>query len=102
VTASRTSRRRRSPALLLAALLAVSTSGCLGVAVESPARPAQRRTYTTLRWHLITAPRIIDASECTRGIADIATYVPLWGLAVGIVTFGIVVPQRTTYSCAAG
>lgn len=89
-------------ALLLAAVLALSASGCLGTSVESPARARPSAAYATLRWHLIAAPNVIDASECRRGVADVFTYVPPWGLAIGILTLGIVVPQWTVYSCAAG
>jgi hypothetical protein len=95
-------RGRRLRALVLSAALLASQSGCLGTFVESPARASPRRSVATLRWHLITAPRQIDVSECSRGMSDVATYVPLWGLAVGILTFGILVPQWTVYSCAVG
>ena len=80
-------------------MLVVSLSGCLGTVVEAPAPSHPSPAYFTLRWHLIAAPRHIRANECRHGISEVATYVPLWGLAIGIVTFGIVVPQWTLYSC---
>ncbi len=86
--------------LLLSGILVVSLGGCLGTAVESPSRSSA--TYTTLRVHLVAAPALIRADGCTAGLAEVTTYVPLWGLALGILTFGIVVPQWTVYSCAEG
>lgn len=83
--------------LALPALLVVALSGCLGTAIRSPARATQ--SYSTLRWHLIAAPTQVQASPCRLGLADVTTYVPLWGLAIGILTFGIVVPQWTIFSC---
>ena len=83
--------------LLLSGLLLVSQSGCLGTAIESPARSS--RSHSRLQIHLLAAPTLIRADVCENGLADITTYVPLWGLAVGILTLGIVVPARTVYSC---
>jgi hypothetical protein len=85
--------------LLLSGLLLVSQSGCLGTAIESPARSS--RSHSRLQIHLLAAPTLIRADVCKNGLADITTYVPLWGLAVGILTLGIVVPARTVYSCVA-
>jgi hypothetical protein len=78
--------------LLLSGLLLISQSGCLGTA---------SRSYSRFQVHLLAAPALIRADVCKNGLADITTYVPLWGLAVGILTFGIVVPARTVYSCVA-
>ena len=86
--------------LLLSGIVVVSLSGCLGTAVESPSRSGA--SYTTLRVHLVAAPALIRADGCRAGLADVTTWVPLWGLAVGILTFGIVVPQWTVYSCVEG
>jgi hypothetical protein len=85
--------------LLLSGLLLISQSGCLGTAIESPARSS--RSYSRFQIHLLAAPTLIRADVCKNGLADITTYVPLWGLAVGILTLGIVVPARTVYSCVA-
>ncbi len=87
-------------ALLLSSGLTLS--GCLGTFIEAPPRERAAPAYQTLRWHLIAAPRRVNANVCDKGLADVATYVPLWGLAIGILTFGIVVPQWTIFSCAAG
>ena len=88
---------------LMALLLSSSlTLGCLGTFIEAPPRERAAPSYQTLRWHLLAAPHRIKADVCPEGLADIATYVPPWGLAIGILTFGIVVPQWTIFSCAAG
>jgi hypothetical protein len=91
---------RRPLTWLLAATLLVSLSGCLGTAVDAPTRSSD--SYASLRVHLIAAPTLVRADRCNAGLADVTTYVPLWGLAVGILTFGIVVPEWTVYTCAAG
>ncbi len=89
---------RRCVALLAAASLTLG--GCLGVFIEAPTA-TERTAYTTLRWHLIAAPRAIDASVCPNGLSQITTFVPLWGLVVGFFTIGILVPQWTTIACVA-
>jgi hypothetical protein len=33
-------------------------------------------------------------------LKQVATFVPLWGVAVGILTLGIVVPVTTVYTCS--
>ena len=87
-------------ALLLSSGLMLG--GCLGTFIEAPPRERAAPTYQTLRWHLLAAPHRVKADVCDKGLADVATYVPPWGLAIGILTFGIVVPQWTIFSCAAG
>jgi hypothetical protein len=79
--------------------MVVSLSGCLGTIVEAPTASTPSPAYAVLRVHLVAAPRVIRANECKHGVSEVATYVPLWGLAIGILTFGIVVPQWTLYSC---
>jgi hypothetical protein len=79
-------------------MLAASLSGCLGTLVETPS-PAGRPLSTT-HIHLLAAPFRIDAPACEKGVAKAATFVPLWGVAVGILSFGIVVPKTTVYHCA--
>jgi hypothetical protein len=81
----------------LTALLIVALSGCLGTLVQSPTR--QSRSHSTTRVHLLAAPTRIDAHVCPSGLSEVFTFVPLWGIAVGILTFGIVVPMATVYSC---
>lgn len=90
---------RRTFGLLLAAAFLISSTGCLGTQIDAHTRASQ--TYTSLHIHLLAAPTVLKADQCRQGLADVSTWVPLWGLAVGILTFGIVVPQWTTYSCAA-
>jgi hypothetical protein len=78
--------------------LAVSLSGCLGTVVEAPTREGE--SYGDTRPHLIGAPTTIDASKCRSGLQQVTTYVPLWGVAVGILTIGIIVPMTTVYTCS--
>ncbi len=89
---------KRAFALLLCSALVISTSGCLGTSIDAPTR--QGSSHDTLRIHVLAAPATVHANACSRGLADVTTYVPLWGLAVGILTLGILVPQWTLYSCA--
>jgi hypothetical protein len=32
-------------------------------------------------------------------MSRVTTFIPLWGIAVGILTIGIIVPKTTSYSC---
>jgi hypothetical protein len=85
---------------MLSGALLLSLSGCLGTVIDAPTRSSD--SYASLRLHLVTAPTLIRAERCRAGLADVSTFVPLWGLAVGILTFGIVVPEWTVYTCAEG
>ena len=60
-----------------------------------------RRLVRSL-WILVlaVAPSAIDARDCASGLQEVAVYVPLWGVAVGILTLGIVVPMTTAFTCA--
>jgi hypothetical protein len=89
---------RRLFCLTIAALLMIALSGCLGTLVQSPTRQSQ--SHVTTRLHLLAAPARIDADTCPDGLSEVFTYVPLLGVAVGILTFGIIVPMTTSYSCA--
>ena len=93
--------RRRVAALGLVALLASPLAGCLGTEVVSPPRSQPGPAFQTLRWHIIAAPHLDRVDMCKKGLAEFKTYVPPWGLAIGIVTFGIVVPQWTILQCVA-
>jgi hypothetical protein len=93
-------RLLRVHAFALAIVLAVSSTGCLGTFVETPS-PSSRGMKTT-RIHLLSAPFRIDAHGCEKGLAKTATYVPLWGVAVGILTIGIIVPKTVSYECVEG
>ncbi len=84
---------------LLALVLAAAVSGCLGTVVTAPT--GNGKAYGTTRVHFIAAPTQIDAKICPNGLAQTFTYVPLWGVAVGILTIGIIVPMTTEYSCKA-
>ena len=81
----------------LAIVLTASMSGCLGTMVRSPT--AADRPFTTTRVHIVALPTEIDARACEHGIAETFTFVPIWGLVVGILTIGILVPMTTSYSC---
>jgi hypothetical protein len=89
---------RRLFTLVFAGFLTASLSGCLGTLVQSPTAPS--KPFRTTQIHLLAAPTRIDAHSCPGGLAEVFTFVPLWGIAVGILTIGIVVPMTTTYSCA--
>jgi hypothetical protein len=91
---------QRTLTTLLALVLAASLSGCLGAIVQTPS--SQGRPITTTHIHLLAAPFRIDAHVCEKGVAQVATFIPLWGVAVGILTFGIVVPKTTVYHCVQG
>jgi hypothetical protein len=85
---------------LLTALLAVSLSACLGTRVESTRRPAA--AYRSTRIHIIGSWSVMDAQSCQSGLSSMTSWVPLWGVAVGILTFGILIPMTSEYVCAAG
>ena len=78
--------------------LSVCLSGCLGTIVEAPTR--EGKSYGDTRAHLIGASTEIDASNCPAGLQQVAVFVPLWGVAVGILTLGIAVPMTTVYTCS--
>lgn len=82
---------------LLAIALAMAASGCLGTVVRTPARGGQE--IGTTMPHILAAPFRIDAHTCQNGLATVTTFVPLWGVAVGILTLGILVPKTTFYTC---
>lgn len=83
---------------LLILALSLPLSGCLGTVVTAPV--SKGRSYGTTDAHLVLAPTAIDARDCANGLQEVAVYVPLWGVAVGILTFGILVPMNTTFTCA--
>ncbi len=91
---------RRFFTLALSVALLVAQTGCLGTLVRSPGA-SRGQSITTTRAHIIAAPTQIDANNCPNGLAQTFTYVPLWGVAVGILTIGIIVPMTTEYSCKA-
>lgn len=88
--------------LFVCVAFATSLTGCLGTEIESPAGAQPGPSYQTLRWHIVALPTVVSAGDCKNGMADVSTYVPLWGLVIGVLTWGILVPQWTTLSCASG
>lgn len=91
---------RRALPFALAIVLTVSSTGCLGTFVETPTRPGP--VMKTTRIHLLAAPFRIDAHTCEKGLSQTATHVPVWGVVVGILTFGIIVPKTVAYECVEG
>ncbi len=83
---------------LVSAILVLTLSGCLGTMVRSPVREGS--AHRTTRAHILAAPTQIDATHCRSGLSQTFTFVPIWGVVVGILTFGILVPMTTIYSCA--
>lgn len=78
--------------------LIFSLTGCLGTKVNAPTAPGE--SYGDTRAHLIGSSTEIDARSCPRGLQQVSTFVPLWGVAVGILTFGIIVPMTTVFTCS--
>jgi hypothetical protein len=89
---------RRPLRAALTLTLVAALSGCLGTIVEGPGATGQR--YGDTRAHIIGSSTHIDASTCKNGLKEVATFVPLWGVAVGILTIGIIVPMETVFTCA--
>jgi hypothetical protein len=88
---------RRSLTALLSVIVLVSLTGCLGTVVKT--RTSEGKSIETTHAHILAAPFRIDAHQCKSGMSKVVTYVPLWGVAVGILTIGIIVPKTTVYSC---
>jgi hypothetical protein len=88
----------RTARSLVALALIASLTGCLGTIVRSPLPEGD--SYGGTRAHIIGSSTEIDARSCQKGLQSVATYVPLWGVAVGIVTLGIIVPMSTVFTCA--
>ncbi len=88
---------RRLFSVCLAIVLTVSMSGCFGTMVQSPTAAARPSSTTSVR--IVGLPVQVDARKCEHGLAETFTYVPLWGIVVGFLTIGIIVPMTTSYSC---
>jgi hypothetical protein len=93
---------KRILTLFVCVAFAAPLSGCLGTSIDSPAGSQAGPSYQTLRWHVVAAPTVVQARDCKNGMSEVNTYVPPWGLAIGILTWGIIVPQWTIFSCASG
>lgn len=83
---------------LVALALIVSLSGCLGTVVQAPTGPGA--SYGDTRAHLIGSSTQVDARDCKSGLQQVSVFVPLWGVAVGILTLGILVPMTTVFTCS--
>ena len=90
---------RRIAITLLALALSLSLSGCLGTIVTAPV--GGTRTYKSTDVHWVLLPASVNAGDCAKGMREVTVSVPLWGVAVGFITFGIIVPMNTTVTCAA-
>lgn len=88
------------PRISLSLLLALSLSGCMGTLVSTPTREGKPIPSTHV--HILAAPYRIDAHTCSQGISRAEIFIPVWGIAVGILTLGIVVPKTAIYSCVGG
>jgi hypothetical protein len=82
---------------LVALGLCFSLTACLGTIVTAPT--PKGASYGDTRAHLIGSSTSIDARDCKGGLHEVAVYVPLWGVAVGILTLGILVPMSTVFTC---
>ena len=77
----------------------LSLTGCLGTVVD--AGTPQGSSFGTTSVRIVAAPRAVDARQCRLGMSTVTTSVPIWGVAVGVLTFGILVPITTTFNCVA-
>ncbi len=84
----------------VALVLTLGLSGCLGTIVETPTQGGGRIAGT--HPHILAAPFRVEANGCQAGMSQVTTFIPLWGVAVGILTIGIIVPKMTAYSCVVG
>jgi hypothetical protein len=91
---------KRALGVVLSLMLMAPLSGCLGTVVETPT--PEGKPITTTNVHILAAPFRVDAHVCKRGMSRVVTFVPLWGVAVGILTFGILVPKTSMYHCVGG
>jgi hypothetical protein len=78
----------------------LSLAACLGTSVRTPTPEGGAVTDTHV--HILAAPFRVDAHACQHGLSRVVSFVPLWGVAVGILTLGIVVPKTTIYHCVKG
>ncbi len=83
-----------------ALVLTLGLSGCLGTVVETPTQRGGPIAGT--HPHILAAPFRVEANACPKGMSRVMTFIPIWGIAVGILTIGIIVPKSTSYSCVAG
>jgi hypothetical protein len=83
---------------LVALSLIFSLTGCLGTIVKAPT-PAGA-SYSDTRVHIIGSSTELDARDCRGGLQEVSTFVPLWGLVVGYLTIGILVPMTTVFTCS--
>jgi len=88
---------RRTLTTLLSLILTVSLSGCIGTFVDTSAPTGQSISSTHI--HILAAPIGMDAQICRHGMSSVSTFVPVWGIVVGILTFGIIVPKTLSYTC---
>ena len=85
---------------VISGVVALSLVGCLGTMIETPT--PEGKPISSQHVHILAAPFRIDAHVCEKGVAKAFTFIPGWGVAVGILTIGIVVPKATIYHCVEG
>jgi hypothetical protein len=85
---------------LTAIAVSLCLAGCLGTSVRTPT--PEGRPVAGTHPHILAAPFRVDAHVCEQGLSRVVTFVPVWGVAVGILTLGIVVPKTTIYHCVQG
>jgi hypothetical protein len=59
---------------------------------------AKRQLSVTLLWGL--KPTLVE-TQCENGVAEVLQVWPAWGFAVSVLTFLLVMPIDTVYTCAA-
>ena len=92
---------RRVLRVFLVGVLCVSLGGCFGSMVQRPAPTmpeAKKQLNVTLLWGL--KPTVVETG-CEHGVADVVQVWPAWGFAVSVLTFLLVMPIDTVYTCAA-
>ncbi len=89
---------------IASALVALTLlSGCYNVHVRTTAEPAQGdERATTLHFINGLTPGEVEARDCSRGIADVRFQLPVWGVLLNAITFGLVGAVETTYTCVKG
>jgi len=79
----------------------VLMSGCYSYAVRTnqPAGQQESRLGVTFVGGLIGTEA---EPNCPQGIAYTETHAPWWGMLVGSLTLGLIIPWRAEWACVAG
>lgn len=57
-------------------------------------------TKLAISWLWGGIPVDVRALECEHGFANVETVIPLWGVAVGMMTAFLITPVAVDYACA--